>query len=55
MKKQEMIDAIIQEEKRLWNDLQQCIDVLGINDPLTDIATARWISVNDLKTKLQIR
>ena len=52
MKKQEMINLIMLEERRLYDDLQQTIDILGINDPLTDEAVARWASVNNLLKKL---
>lgn len=52
MKKQEMIDLILQEEKKLWKDLQECIDRLGIYDPITDSATARWSAVQTLALKI---
>jgi hypothetical protein len=55
MKKQEMIDTIIAEEKRLWNDLKRCSDILEKDDPLTDLAVARWVCVNNLIEKLQIK
>jgi hypothetical protein len=48
MKKQEMINKIMLEERKLWNDLQQCIDTLGMRDPLTDAAAARWAVINQL-------
>jgi hypothetical protein len=48
MKKQEMINAIMLEEKRLWDDLQDCIKTLGLRDTLTDVATARWAAINKL-------
>ena len=52
MKKQEMINVIMLEERRLYDDLQRCLEILGINDPLTDEAVARWASVNNLLKKL---
>jgi hypothetical protein len=55
MKKQEMIDLIIQEEKELYDYVQKCIDTLGVNSPITETATARWAIVFNLKTKLQIK
>lgn len=55
MKKQEMIATIIAEEKRLWNDLMECIKELGVHDPITDSATARWTAVNNLAVKLLIK
>jgi hypothetical protein len=55
MKKQEMIDFIIQEEKRLWDAVQRSMDILGIDDEVTQSAVTRWAVMNDLKTKLQIK
>jgi hypothetical protein len=52
MKKQEMIDLIIQEEKRLWNDLLECVHKLGTDDPLTDLASARYGVINQLALKI---
>lgn len=47
-----MINLIMLEERRLYEDLQRCLEILGINDPLTDEAVARWASVNNLLKKL---
>ncbi len=55
MKKQEMIAMIIAEEKQLWDDLMECIKKLGVHDPITDSATARWTAVNKLAIKLLIK
>ena len=55
MKKQEMIDLIIQEEKRLWDAVQRAIDLLGVDDECTQSQVTRWATVNDLKIKLQIK
>jgi hypothetical protein len=52
MKKQEMINAIMLEERKLWNDLQECLEKLGVNDPITDLATARWAAINKLVKSL---
>jgi len=52
MKKQEMINAIMLEERKLWDALQECINLLGVNDPLTEIATARWATINQLLKSL---
>jgi hypothetical protein len=52
MKKQEMINVIMLEERRLYDELQQCLEILGANDPITDAATTRWASVNNLLKKL---
>ena len=43
-----MINLIKQEERRLWDDLQDCINTLGLRDTLTDVATARWAAINKL-------
>ena len=48
MKKQEIIKLIIAEEKQLWDAMMDCIDILGLKDPITDIAIARWTVVNNL-------
>jgi hypothetical protein len=55
MKKQEMIDLIIQEEKRLWESVQRSMELLGIDDEVTQSAVTRWSVMNDLKIKLQIK
>lgn len=52
MKKKEMINTILAEQDKLWNDLQQCIDILGIHDPITDAAAARWAVINQLVKSL---
>ena len=52
MKKQEMIDLIKAEERKLYDDLQQCIDILGIHDPITEAAVARWSVINQLVKNL---
>jgi len=52
MKKQEIIDFILQEERRLWDDLLQCVHVLGTDDPLTDLASARYGVINQLALKI---
>ena len=48
MKKQEMIDLIKAEERKLYDDLQQCIEILGIHDPITESATTRWSTIHNL-------
>lgn len=52
MKKEEMINTIMLEEKALWKAVQECIEHLGIHDHITEIATARWSAVNKLLKKL---
>ena len=53
MKKQEMINTIMLEERKLWDALQECINLLGVNDPLTEIATTRWATINQLLKTLE--
>lgn len=55
MKKQEMVDLIIQEEKQIWKEMQECIDKLGMHDSITDMQIARWATVKNLIEKLQIK
>jgi hypothetical protein len=52
MKKQEMINVIMLEERKLWNDLQECLEKLGANDPITESATTRWATINKLVKSL---
>ena len=47
-----MIQVMIAEEKQLWKDMMECIDKLGMRDPITDIAVARWSVINQLVCKL---
>jgi len=47
-----MINTIMLEERRLWNELQECIKALGVNDVLIDVATARWSVINQLVKSL---
>ena len=52
MKKQEMITTILAEEKRLWKEMMECIDKLGMKDPITDMSVARWVIINQLALKI---
>lgn len=52
MKKTEILNLIIKEEKQLWDDLQKLIDAVGMYDPLVDVATARWFTISNLYLKL---
>ena len=47
-----MIDIIKSQEQELYNDLQECIKKLGMNDPITDAAVARWGVINQLVKSL---
>jgi hypothetical protein len=55
MKKQEMIDFIIQEEKRLWDAVQRSMDLLGVDDEVTQSAVTRWSVIHNLIQTLQIK
>jgi hypothetical protein len=55
MKNQEIIDVILQEERRLWDDLLQCVHMLGTNDPLTDLASARYGAIYKLLQTLKLK
>ena len=50
-----MIDFILQEERRLWDDLLECVYKLGTDDPLTDLASARYGAIYKLLEILQIK
>ena len=52
MKKQEMIDLILKQEREMWNDLLECVHKLGTDDPLTDLASARYGVINQLALKI---
>ena len=53
MKKQEMINIIKTQEQELWKDLQECIDKFGMKDAFTDMAVARWSTINRLLKTLE--
>ena len=52
MKKREMINIILAEKDKLWNEMMECIDKLGMRDPITDAAVARWGIINQLVKSL---
>jgi hypothetical protein len=52
MKKQEMINIILAEKDKLWNEMMECIDKLGMRDPITDASVARWGVINQLVKSL---
>jgi len=52
MKKQEMINLIMLEEKALYDAVQQAIKLLGIDNEITQSAITRWSTVNQLVKKL---
>lgn len=50
-----MVQVMIAEEKQLWKEMMECIDKLGMKDPITDLAVARWSVINKLVCKLLIK
>jgi hypothetical protein len=55
MKKQEMIEVMMAEERRLWSDLLECVYKLGTDDPLTDLASARYGAIFKLLETLKLK
>jgi hypothetical protein len=55
MKKQEMIDLIIQEHDILWNEYMEMLEAFGIHDEGTQSAGTRAATIGQLMQKLQIR
>ena len=55
MKKQEMIDLIIQEHDVLWNEYIDMLDAFGIHDEGTQSAGTRAATLGQLIEKLQIK
>jgi hypothetical protein len=53
MKKKQMIEIIKTQEQELWKDLQECIDKFGMQDAFTDMAVARWSTINRLLKTLE--
>ena len=52
MKKQEIINTIMLEEKALWETLQKSIDLLGLEHETTQWNLTRWGVINALVKKL---
>jgi hypothetical protein len=55
MKNQKIIEILLQEERKLWEDLLQCVHMLGTDDPLTDLASARYGAIYKLLQTLKIK
>jgi hypothetical protein len=55
MKKQEMIDLILQEHDILWSEYMEMLDAFGINDEGTQRAGTRAATLGQLIEKLQIK
>ncbi len=50
--KQQMIDIIMLEEKQLWLDYEECLEIMGEEHEITQNAMRRWGAVNELLKKL---
>lgn len=50
--KQQMIDIIMSEEKQLWLDYEECLEIMGEEHEITQNAMRRWGAVNELLKKL---
>lgn len=48
-----MINIIKRHEQELWKNLQECIDKFGMRDAFTDMAVARWSTINRLLKTLE--
>jgi len=55
MTKQQMIDVIKQEERQLWEELQDMIEAFGVHDKATESATTRWATISFLMDKLELK
>jgi hypothetical protein len=55
MENQKIIEIILQEERRLWDDLLKCVHVLGTDDRLTDLASARYGAIYKLLQTLKLK
>ena len=53
MNAKQIIDLIKAQEQELYNDLQKCLDTLGVNDPITDSAVTRWATIHNLLKTLE--
>jgi len=49
----EIIEVIKTQEQELYNEVQQCLEKLGANDPITDSAVTRWATINNLLKTLE--
>ena len=55
MKKQEMIDLILQERDVLWSEYMEMLEAFGIHDEGTQSAGTRAATISQLIHKLQIK
>ena len=55
MKKQEMIDLILQERDVLWSEYMEMLEAFGIHDDGTQSAGIRAATICQLIEKLQIK
>ena len=49
----QIIDLIKLQEQELYKDLQECLEKLGVNDPITQEATTRWATIYKLAKTLE--
>jgi hypothetical protein len=49
----EIIAVIKAQEQELYNEVQKCLEQLGVNDPITDLAVTRWSTINNLLKTLE--
>lgn len=50
-----MVKIMIAEEKQLWKEMMECIDKLGMHNPITDMQVASWAVVHNLVQKLGLK
>lgn len=55
MKKQEMIDFILQEERELYSVVEESIRLFGFDSEITQTAITRWAAINKLSKKLGVK
>jgi hypothetical protein len=49
----EIIEVIKLQEQELYNEVQECLEKLGANDPITDSAVTRWSTIHNLLKTLE--
>lgn len=55
MTKQQMIEIIKQEEKELWDTLQDMQNAFGSDHPATESAATRWATISFLMDKIELK
>lgn len=54
MRKQEMIDLILEEEKYLWTELKSSIDEFGYDSVTANSIRNQWYAIDRLIHKLEL-